>query len=49
MTSAPRSITVFTHTRPADTGIALRRVVELAGEAGAEVRLPAAEVEKFGL
>ena len=47
--NAPRSITVFTHTRPGDTEGALRRVVELAGEAGAEVRLPAAEVEKFGL
>jgi NAD+ kinase len=46
--SAPRTITVFTHTRPGDTEGALRRVVELAGEAGAEVRLPAAEIEKFG-
>ena len=32
------------HTRPADTGGALRRIVELAGEAGVEVRLPPAEV-----
>ena len=46
--TAPRTITVFTHTRPADTEGALRRVVELAGAAGAEVRLPAAELEKFG-
>jgi NAD+ kinase len=44
----PRSITVFTHTRPGDTEGALRRVVELATEAGVEVRLPAAETEKFG-
>jgi NAD+ kinase len=49
VTTPPRSITVFTHTRPADTEGALRRVVELAGEAGAEVRMPTAEVEKFGL
>jgi NAD+ kinase len=45
----PGSITVFTHTRPGDTGPALRRVVELAKEAGVEVRLPAAEIEKHGL
>jgi NAD+ kinase len=48
MTGGPRSITVFTHTRPADTDGALRRVVELAAEAGVEVRLPFAETEKFG-
>jgi NAD+ kinase len=48
VTGSPRSITVFTHTRPADTGDALRRVVELATEAGVEVRLPSAETEKFG-
>ncbi len=45
----PRSVTVFSHSRPADTGAALRRIVSLAGEAGAEVRLPAEEVEKHGL
>jgi NAD+ kinase len=44
----PRSITVFTHTRPGDTEGALRRVVELATEAGVEVRLPSAETDKFG-
>jgi NAD+ kinase len=49
VTQAPRTITVFSHARPADTESALRRVVELAGEAGVEVRLPSAEVEKFGL
>jgi NAD+ kinase len=45
----PRSITVFSHSRPDDTGAALRRIAELAGESGVEVRLPAAEIEKHGL
>ena len=45
----PRSITVFSHSRPNDTGAALRRIAELAGESGVEVRLPAAEIEKHGL
>jgi NAD+ kinase len=45
----PGSVTVFTHSRPHDTSDALRRIAELAGEAGVEVRLPAAEVEKHGL
>jgi NAD+ kinase len=45
----PRAITVFTHTRPADTGGPLRRIAEMAREAGVEVRLPRAEVEKHGL
>ena len=49
MSGAPRSLTVFTHTRPADTEGALRRVAELARRPGVEVRLPAAELEKFGL
>jgi NAD+ kinase len=40
---------VFSHTRPGDTGSALRRIAELAQEAGVEVRLPAGEVEKHGL
>jgi NAD+ kinase len=43
-----RSITVFSHARPGDTETALRRIVELAAEAGVEVRLPDAEREKFG-
>jgi NAD+ kinase len=43
-----RSITVFSHGRPGDTETALRRIVELAAEQGTEVRLPAAEAEKFG-
>jgi NAD+ kinase len=45
----PRSITIFSHTRPADTGPALRRIVELAREAEVEVLLPGAEVAKHGL
>ena len=45
----PRSITVFSHSRPNDTGAALRRIAELAGESGVEVCLPAAEIEKHGL
>jgi NAD+ kinase len=49
VTDSPRSITVFTHTRPEDTGGALRRIAELARRADVEVRLPSPEVEKFGL
>jgi NAD+ kinase len=45
----PRSITIYSHNRPGDTGGALRRIAELAAEAGVEVRLPAEEVEKFGV
>jgi NAD+ kinase len=45
----PASITAFSHTRSGDTGPALRRIVELAKEAGVEVRLPAGEIEKHGL
>jgi NAD+ kinase len=45
----PRSITVFTHTRPGDTGGALRQIADMAERAGVEVRLPRAEVEKHGL
>jgi len=45
----PRSITVFTRRNPAQTAAALERVIELAAEAGVEVRVPAAEVEKHGL
>jgi NAD+ kinase len=42
----PESITVFTHSRPGDTGGALRRIAEMAAEAGVELRLPREEVEK---
>jgi NAD+ kinase len=45
----PGAITVFSHSRPHDTGDALRRIARLAGEAGVEVRLPKAEIEKHGL
>jgi NAD+ kinase len=48
VSQSPRSITVYTHARPDDTRTALRRVVELASEAGVEVRLPERELEKFG-
>ncbi len=43
------SLTVFTHARPTQTGAAMRRVIELAREAGVEVRLPEREVEKHGI
>ena len=43
-----RSITIFSHGRPGDTETALRRIVELATDEGVEVRLPAAEADKFG-
>ena len=45
----PRAITVFSHNRSNDTGAALRRIAELAGEAGVEVRLRAGEIDKHGL
>jgi len=45
----PRSIMVYSHARPGDTGAALRRIAEMAREAGVEVRLPASEIEKHGL
>jgi NAD+ kinase len=40
------SLTVYTHARPQQTGAALRRVIELANDAGVEVHLPDAEAEK---
>ena len=45
----PGSITVFTRRNPAQTASALRRVIELACEAGVEVRVPAGESEKHEL
>jgi NAD+ kinase len=45
----PRSITIYSHNRPGDTAEAMRRIAELAAEAGVELRLPPEEVEKFGL
>ena len=44
-----KAITVFTHANTEMTGGALRRVIELAREAGVEVQLPAEEVEKHGI
>ncbi len=49
MSDRPRSVTVFTHTRTAQTEPALETVIRRAREAGVEVRMPAAEVEKHGL
>jgi NAD+ kinase len=46
---SPRSLTVFTHARPEQTHDPLRRVVELAREAGVEVRVPQSEVAKHGI
>jgi NAD+ kinase len=43
-----RSIMIFSHARPEETETPLRRIVELAAGEGVEVRLPPAEVEKFG-
>ena len=44
-----KTVTVSTHKRPEMTGGALRRVIELAREAGVEVHLPDDEVEKHGM
>jgi NAD+ kinase len=44
----PRSVTVSSHSRPAETGGALRRIAELAAELGVELRLSPGEVEKHG-
>jgi NAD+ kinase len=44
-----RSITLFTPSGPERTSEALARVVDIALEAGVEVRLPAEEAEKHGL
>jgi NAD+ kinase len=49
MPRPPKTVTVFTRTRPVETAAALRRVIDLAVEAGVEVRVPAEEVEKHGL
>jgi NAD+ kinase len=45
----PQSIAVFTRNRPDSTREALERVIALAVEAGVEMRVPSAEVEKHGL
>jgi NAD+ kinase len=45
----PSTITVFSHARPEQTGDALRRVIDMAREAGVEVNVPQAEVDKHGI
>jgi NAD+ kinase len=45
----PRSLTVFSHARPEQTRDALRRVIEMAREAGVEVNVPQAEVDKHAV
>ena len=45
----PGAIIVHSHSRPADTGGALRRIAELASAAGVELRMPRDEIEKHGL
>jgi NAD+ kinase len=45
----PRSLTVFTHARPEQTGDALRRVIRMASDAGVAVNVPQAEVDKHGI
>jgi NAD+ kinase len=45
----PRNLTVFSHARPDQTGDALRRVIEMARDAGVEVNVPLAEVDKHGI
>ena len=40
---------MFTHARPQQTGGALRRVIELANDAGVEVHLSDSEVQKHGI
>jgi NAD+ kinase len=45
----PHAITVFTRRNPDQTAVALERVIELAVQAGVEVRVPAEEVEKHGI
>lgn len=47
--SKPRSITVFTHEFPEQTGEAIQRLIDAAVEAGVEVQLPEVEVTKHQL
>ena len=49
MSRAPRSLTVFSHARPEQTGDALRRVIQMARETGVVVNVPQAEVGKHGI
>jgi NAD+ kinase len=45
----PRSVTIFTHARVAQTRTALGTVIDLARRHGVEVRLPPEEVEKHAI
>ena len=45
----PRAVTLFTHQDAQETGPAVRQLIDAAREAGTEVRVPAAEVEKHAL
>jgi NAD+ kinase len=47
--TAPKTIAVFTRRNPDATAAAVRRLAELAAEAGVELRVPAEEVEKHDL
>jgi NAD+ kinase len=49
MSEAPGSVTIFSRRNPANASDAVRRVVELAREAGVEVRIPSDEMTKHGL
>jgi NAD+ kinase len=49
VSSAPRSVTVFTRRNPADTAGAVRRLMELAAESGVKVRVPPGELDKHDL
>jgi NAD+ kinase len=49
VSDAPRSITIFSRRNPANASDAVRRVVELAREAGIEARIPSDEMAKHGL
>jgi NAD+ kinase len=47
--SAPRKITIFTHSYPRDTEPAVERLVEAATAAGIQVQVPVNEVQKHEL
>jgi NAD+ kinase len=47
--NAPKTVTVFTRRSSGDIAAAVRRLVELASEAGVTVRIPSEELEKHDL
>jgi NAD+ kinase len=49
VSAPPRTVAIYSHARVGETGEALRRVLELARDTGAEVRLGPREAEKHGL